>query len=164
MNTSNPFEIETTKPSSTLNVLTILSIIGSVISLIFSVVGYLFAETALEQKQKMIASGQVNELPGFVKSQYNQEAMRLAENMVDNKLPILITGIVSVILCFYGVMEMRKLKKQGYIIWLIGELLPLISTYLFIGIATFYGLGMLGIVVPLVFIILYTIYQKELIN
>jgi uncharacterized BrkB/YihY/UPF0761 family membrane protein len=164
MNTNNPFEIETTKPSSTLNVLTILSIIGSVISLIFSVVGYLFAETALEQKQKMIASGQVNELPSFVKSQYNQEAMRLAENMVDNKLPILIIGLVSVILCFYGVMEMRKLKKQGYIIWLIGELLPLISTYLFIGIATFYGLGLLGIIVPVVFIILFTIYQKELIN
>jgi uncharacterized BrkB/YihY/UPF0761 family membrane protein len=124
----------------------------------------LFAETALEQKQKMIASGQVNELPGFVKSQYNQEAMSLAENMVDNKLPILITGLLSVILCFYGVMEMRKLKKQGYIIWLIGELLPLISTYLFIGIATFYGLGLLGIVVPVVFIILYTIYKKELTN
>ena len=162
MNTNNPFEIETNKPSTGLNVLTILSIIGSVLSLIFSVVGYLFAESALEQKQKVIASGQLNDMPGFLKSQYTPEAMKLAENMVDNKLPILIMGLVSVVLCLYGAIEMRKLKSQGYILWLVGELLPIVATVIFIGAGTFSGLGLIGLVIPVVFIILFTVYKKEL--
>jgi len=162
MNTNNPFEIETNKPSTVLNVLTILSIIGSVLSLIFSVVGYLFAESALEQKQKVIASGQLNDLPGFLKGQYSPEAMKLAENMVDNKLPILIMGLVSVALCLYGAIEMRKLKSQGYTLWLVGELLPIAATFLFIGAGTFSGLGLIGLVIPIVFIVLFTVYRKEL--
>jgi hypothetical protein len=162
MNTNNPFEIETNKPSSTLNVLTILSIIGSILSFIFSVVGYLFAEQALEQKQKVISSGQVSSLPEFLKSQYSKAAMEQAENMVTNKLPLLIIGIVSAALCLYGVIEMRKLKKQGFVLWLTGELLPIVATCLLIGAGTFSGLGMFGLVVPAVFIIFYFVYSKEL--
>lgn len=159
---NNPFETNTDKSSTTLNVLTILSIIWSAISVILSIVGYVFAERALEEKHKAIESGMVNGLPDFLKSQYTPEAIELAQNVVNNKLPILIIGLLSAILCLYGAIEMRKLKKQGYPLWLIGESLPIAATFIFIGAGTYAGFGLIFLFFPAVFIVLYTVYRKEL--
>jgi hypothetical protein len=48
-------------------------------------------------------------------------------------------------------------------LWLIGEIIPLIGTMLFLGAASLSGFGLIGIVFPIIFIILYTVYRKELI-
>jgi hypothetical protein len=70
---------------------------------------------------------------------------------------------VAMLLCLYGAMEMRKLKKQGFIFWLVGELLPIATTIFFIGAAAFNGFGLLNLLFPVIFIILYFIYRKDLV-
>ncbi len=164
MNTNNPFEIESNKPSSFLNVLTILSIIGSIIALLQAVFGFFTADKNYENMKKTMSSTELDNAPGFVKGMFNEKTLMMAEKMADNKLPILITGILGAIICLWGAIEMRKLKKQGYTLWMIGELLPLIAVSIFIGAAAFSGLSLIGYLFPLLFIILYTVYRKELKN
>ena len=63
-------------------------------------------------------------------------------------------------------MQMRKLKQQGYYLWLIGEILPVIGSVLFLGAAAFAGGFMVYIIygILVLFIILYTMQRKYLIN
>jgi hypothetical protein len=87
----------------------------------------------------------------------------MSRKAMENRMPLLIVGLLGSALCLYGALEMRKLKKQGYLLWLIGEIIPLIGTMLFLGAASLSGFGLIGIVFPIIFIILYTVYRKELI-
>ena len=57
---------------------------------------------------------------------------------------------------------MRKLQKNGYYMWLIGELLPIVGTLIFIGIGFFTGTTGFFLIFPLLFIILYTTQLKHL--
>ena len=84
-------------------------------------------------------------------------------SLIKIKLPILILSLVALSLCLYGAIEMRKRKKQGYILWLIGEILPIGTSLLFIGMLSMKGIGLIGIFIPLLFIILYTVNKKDLI-
>jgi hypothetical protein len=162
MNTTNPFEIETNKPSSFLNVLTILSIIGSIFSLLQAVFAFFTADKNYQSMKKTMSSPELDNAPGFVKGMFNEKTLMMAEKMADNKLPILITGVIGAVICLWGAIEMRKLKKQGYTLWMIGEMLPIVTVSIFIGAAAFSGLALIGYLFPLVFIILYTVYRKEL--
>jgi hypothetical protein len=55
------------------------------------------------------------------------------------------------------------LKVEGYFLWLIGEILPFISAVIFINAASTYrGFAIIGILIALVFIILYTVNKKYL--
>jgi hypothetical protein len=58
---------------------------------------------------------------------------------------------------------MRKLKKTGFYIYLIGELLPWLTTFIFIGAIAFGGLAIIfGILFTAVFVILYATQLKYL--
>jgi len=162
MISNNPFEVENNKPSSVLNVLTILSIIGSILALIQAVFGYFTAEKNYENMKKAMNNADMENAPGFVKSMFNEKTLMMAEHMADNKLPIMLTGVLGAVLCLWGAIEMRKLKKQGYALWMTGELLPMVALSIIIGEAAFSGLNLIGYVFPIVFIILYTVYRKEL--
>ena len=164
MSIENPFENSTelsVKPSSRLNVLTILTIIGSIMSLFSSIWGYFGADKNYEQIEKTMNSADYNNSPAFVKSMINQHTMELAQKLLENKIPLLIVGVIGSILCLYGAFAMRKLKKEGFMLWLIGELLPLMATLLFIGFGAFSGFSLLGLAFPVLFIVLYATCRKE---
>ena len=73
-------------------------------------------------------------------------------------------SLAAVILCIIGALQMRKLKKQGYTLYIIGELLPFVTSFAFIGMVAFSGFSMLfGVVITLVFILLYTFMRKQLV-
>jgi hypothetical protein len=63
-------------------------------------------------------------------------------------------------------MQMRNLKKQGYLIYVIGELLPILSFAIFIGFGGLFGgiAMMFSTLFALLFIILYTTQRKYLVN
>lgn len=158
----NPFVDNSDKPSSGLGTITVLTIIWSIITIIQAVWGYFTAEKNYEDLKNMLASGQFDEAPGFVKSMFNEETMSNLGKMLDNKLPIMICGLIGGILCLYGALEMRKLKKEGFFLWLTGELLPLASMLIFIGASSFSGLGLINLFFPMLFIVLYVVHVKEL--
>ena len=79
---------------------------------------------------------------------------------------ILVFSLVGIALCFYGAMQMRNLKKQGFIFYLIGELLPILAFAIFIGFGSIFGgvAAIFGFLFAAVFIVLYATQRKNLVN
>jgi magnesium-transporting ATPase (P-type) len=135
------------KMSGTLNVITILSIIGCIIQLLGSAWGFFSSKTSFENKDKVIEQMNSGKMPSWAKSM-----------MPD------MTHFEEIALCFYGVMQMRKLKKQGFLFYVIGELLPFLTSAFFIGTFTLAGTyAVVGFVIAAIFIILYATQRKNLI-
>ncbi len=144
-----------------INVLTILTIVGSAIAIISSVWQYFRAEKGYNDLVK--AQSNMEEAPAFVKKMMGPEMVEMARKSMEFKLPILLLGLVGAALCLYGALEMRKLKKQGYILWVVGEFLPVIAMALIVGTGVFAGFALFGLVIPVIFLILYSVNKKHLI-
>lgn len=162
----NMNEFDKPKLPTTLNVLTILTFIGCALQLLGVIFGYVGAKKNLDEKDKVIAQMTSGEMPGWAKS--FMPNMKNYEEMVtksyENRMPILLLGLIAVALCFYGALQMRKLKKQGYMLYVVGELLPLLSTALFLGMFAFSGIAFtIGIGLTILFILLYTTQRKHLV-
>jgi hypothetical protein len=147
------------KLSTGLNVLTILTFIGCAYELYNSVNGFFSGKKALAEMEK--AQEKLADAPAWARKFAGPEMMEMMQKGVENKVPILIIGLVSIALCVYGAMEMRKLKKQGYTLWLIGEVLPYVGTAIFV--PAFFGTFLaFFMIIPIIFIILYTVQRKNL--
>ncbi|MFN0081992.1 MAG: hypothetical protein ACKVOM_05690 [Ferruginibacter sp.] len=148
-----------------LNVLTILTIIWCVLSLGLSVFGFFSAKGSYEKKDQSIEMMKSTETPKFVRSMMGdpENFEKMIVKSYENRLPILILGIVSVALCFVGALQMRKRKKQGYLLYVIGELLPFVSLAFFVGFFALSGFGfIISAVIAALFIFLYTLQKKHL--
>lgn len=159
----NVNEFEKPKLPSGLNVLTILTIIGCVIGFISGIYSFMTSQKTYDSMKEAIEGGKMDNAPGWMKGMMSPETLIMYQKMHQNRLPILILTLVATALCFYGALEMRKLKKQGYTFWLIGELLPFATTIFFIGMIAFQGFGLLIALIPIIFIILYTVNRKYLV-
>jgi len=150
------------KLPSGLNVLTILSFIGCAIQFLGSLWAFYSAKTNYEQKDKMMEQMKSGNAPGWAKSMMPDEETLLKS--FENRLPILIISLVAIFLCFYGLLQMRKLQKQGYLFYVIGEVLPFVSLVLFIGTFAITGTAVIvSAAIALLFIIMYTTYRKDLV-
>jgi len=147
---------------STLNVLTILTFIGSAVELYNSLKNFFYGQEALQKLED--AQTKLEDAPAWARKLAGPEVVELAHKSLENRVPILILELVAIALCVYGAIEMRKLKKQGYILWLAGELLPIISILIFAGTLIFQTIAAIFFIFPLIFIILYTTQRKNLIN
>ncbi len=148
---------------SGLNVLTILTFIGCALALIGSVYSYISAAQSYETLSRM--QGTMDQMPGAVKSILGSDLLDIARKTYENRLPIMLLGVAGAALCFFGALQMRKLKKQGYILWLLGEVLPIIGSLIFIGFGVYSGFAfVLGLIFPIIFIVLYTVQRKYLVN
>lgn len=153
-------QIKPALPSG-LNVLTILTFVGSALALLSGIWSYISAEKSYENIQK--AQENLANAPGWVKGMMGPDAVEMAKKTMENKLPILLLTLASAALCIYGAMEMRKLKKQGFILWLVGEVLPIVASVIFIGFGIFKGVTLFIMLFPVLFIILYAVNRKHLI-
>jgi hypothetical protein len=147
-----------------LNVLTILTYIGCALGVFGAIIGYFTAATSYKTYETLGTNGLKTEnrtLDSFVSG-----AMEMAKKQYENRLMLLIFGLAGAALCFYGALQMRNLKKQGYLIYVIGEILPILSFAIFIGFGNLLGgIGMVFTTLfAAVFIILYTTQRKELVN
>ena len=163
---NNPLEFigAVSKPKGLLNILTILSIIGSVLGYLTSVVGFIGAKKNYDDYKALFESGKMNEMPSFMKAFVNADAIVLYQKMFEQRIPILVIGLISSTLCLYGALEMRKFKLQGYYVWLIGEVLPYVTTFVLIGSMAFSGWSLISLLIPAALIGLYTSKKKELVG
>lgn len=143
-----------TKIPSMLNVLTILTFIGNGLGVIGSFYSY---GTAASNYDRMVQlQDKMDQVPGVLKSMMGPDPVGTARRTLDNRLPILLLTLVGCVLCFYGALMMRKLKKTGFSIYIIGDVVPYVALFLFIGTGAVSGFGALfGIVITLLFVILY---------
>ena len=153
---------EPRKTTDTINVLSILTFIGSGLSVLFQCY---YAFNAKKLLDTTIASQQnMDKAPAWARNLQGPDPIGIATRTYENRIPINLLGLIAVILCVYGAIEMRKLKKTGFYIYVIGELvLPLLTTYLFIGAAALSGIRLVFTVFfMLLFIILYATQLKHM--
>ena len=152
---------------SGLNVLTILTFVGCVISLFASVSGFLRAKTAFETKDDIIEKLNSGKTPTWVKGFMPdmEHFGELVTKSYENRIPILILGLISIGLCFVGALQMRKRKKQGFMLYVIGEVLPFLTSAIFIGLFSLTGgVAYFTFAVAGLFILMYAGQRKYLMN
>ena len=152
---------ETIKPKlpGGLNVLTILTFIGCAWELYSNIKNFIGGKKALEEMEK--AQEKLAEAPEWARKLAGPEVQEMMLQGLNNKVPLLIIGLIAIALCFYGALQMRKLKKEGYYLWLVGEILPFIGSVIFVP-AFFNTIFIYFSFFPLLFIVLYTIQRKHL--
>jgi hypothetical protein len=157
-NTENWLE-EPKKLPSMLNVLTILTFIAN--GLGFFSAFYSYFSAASNYDKVVQAQDKIDQLPDFAKKMMGPDPVGNARRMLDNRLPIMLLTLVGCLLCFYGALQMRQLKKTGFTIYILGDVVPLISLFIFIGASTLTGFtGIFGLIIIIVFIILYATQLK----
>jgi len=155
-------ETNTEVQYGSLKTLTVLTFVGCGLGYIFPIWGFLKADKNVTDIETAMSQP---DLPDFAKKFLTPEALENAKLMASNKLPILICYLIATTLCLVGAIQMRKLKQQGYYLWLIGEIFPLIAMAVFINIASIYsGFAIITPIFIVLFIILYTLQRKYLIN
>ena len=161
----NPEQSDMQKLPQMLNILTILTYIGCALGAISAIWNYVSASTAYKAYETLYGNESFKTENKAFDSVLSgaTEAVRKA---YENRMMIMVFALVGIALCFYGAMQMRNLKKQGYLIYVVGELLPTISFALFIGFGgLFGGIAMIfSTLFALLFIILYTTQRKYLVN
>lgn len=160
---SNLSEFDKPTLGSGLNVLTILTFIGSGISIIFSLASPAILKFSKGFMDKAATSGQELTSKQLDDMEKGRQAIELAQA---NIIPSIIVGVLGAILCIVAAIMMRKLKKDGYWIYIAGELLPLITAFILMGTSQFTGVFSIIIAVglPALFIVLYTLEKKNLVN
>jgi hypothetical protein len=144
-----------------LNVLTILTFIGSGLGVLTSIYGFINARASYEKMVEM--QDKMDQMPAFVKKFTGPDPVGASLKMLDNRTPITLLTLVACGLCIYGAMQMRKRKKMGFSVYVLGEILPLLTSFIFLGTASMGGFGFIfGILLYAVFIILYATQLKYL--
>jgi len=155
--------VEKPKLPGSLNVLSILTFIGCGIGLLFSFGGFAFMEWSLKMMDKAQSDGNAKLSDKQINDMENSRL--IIEKMMAHKWPLILIGLVGIGLCFYGVLMMRKLKKDGFYIYTVGELLPTIASTVLLGFSTQFNGVMsyvFGLVIPILFVILYANNLKYL--
>jgi hypothetical protein len=146
------------KLPSTINVLTILTFIANGLGFILAFVGYFRAQASYDATVKSTAD--LDKAPDWARKMAGPHPVETAQAMLDNKLPVLIISVVASVLCFYGAVQMRKLKKSGFSLYILGDIVPF-TTGIFIGFDVFatitYGFI---IAITILFVILYATQLK----
>jgi len=149
------------KLPSGLNVLTILTFIGCGIFGLFTLLLPVIYKFSLNMMDKAASSGQELSAKQVAEMEKGRAAIELA---TQNMIPMMAIGMVGIILCFVGALWMRKLKKDGYWLYVAGELAPLLGSVLIMGTSQFTGITsvLLAVGFPVLFVILYTMQRKYL--
>jgi hypothetical protein len=152
---------EPEKKYGSLKTLTLLTFIGSGIAFLY----ILFTPAILNWSLKMIdraqSSGQEMSASQLQKISDGKKAIELAQA---NLVPLLIIGLLATIACVIGAIWMRKLRKDGFYLYLAAEILPIIAGFILMGMGQYNGIFsmIIGLAIPIVFIILYSVNFKYL--
>jgi len=153
---------EQEKPGS-IKTLTILTFIGNALGVLSGIWAYLKSTKNLADLETMRSKPEYEKMPEMFKGMFSADAIERARLMDANKLPLLIINLIGCILCIYGAIEMRKLKLNGFYVYVVGSILPFVGLLLFIGIGYFTGwAGYLAVGFTVLFIGLYYINSKYL--
>ena len=149
------FEVKPAVPNG-INVLSILSFIGSGFQLLGGIAAYLiipFSAKSVPETRGLEKTREMKPFSGFL--QWSADA---TIKQYEYRVPILIVTIITALICIYGVWQMRKLKKSGFTVYTIGELALPLFTAAVIDIWS----SILGFVIAILFIILFSVQRKYL--
>jgi hypothetical protein len=143
-----------------INVLTILTFIGSGLFALVSLWGFAKAKANYDMATTM----DVDKMPGFMKNMMGADYVEKARIAYENRVPLLLLALLGYAACIYGAIQMRQLKKNGFYVYAIGEIvIPLITLIVFTGMSSITSLGtMIGLCIYSLFIVIYATQLKYL--
>jgi hypothetical protein len=146
------------KLPSTINVLTILTFIANGFGFLWAFVTYARAHANYDTMVK--AQENLDKAPDWARKMAGPHPLETAQAMLDNRLPLLIISLIAAALCFFGALQMRKLKKTGFSFYILGDIVGF-ATGIFIGFDTLATItGGVIIAITLLFVILYATQLK----
>lgn len=137
-----------------LNVLTILTFIGSGLGVVGGLYNLATAESQradIERARSLMGDGD-----GF----FGKDMFDSALLMLDNLYLIQGTALAVAIACIVGAILMRKLKKSGYYLYLVASIISVAVPIAVVGMMG--GMMMFGVVFTLAFVIMYSVNVKHL--
>lgn len=152
-------DMDSQKLPSALNVLTILTFVGSAFGILGGIYNYFTICASIE---KFEAMGDT-QLKGAL-GKMMDSAMESAQKQCDNRTAIVIITVLACLLCVIGAVQMRNRKKSGFLVYAVGEILGPIAMLFFIGGGMMVGFQMIGLIIPIVFLILYATQRKHLVD
>lgn len=155
------YEIETLPQG--LNVLTILTYVGSAYQVLKTVYSY-FMSAVQVKMDSTITKTENKKLPPAV-GHFFDDARKMVQRQYENRTLILILSILTAAGCFYGALQMRKRKKAGFAVYAVSELIYPVVFMIITGysVNSLFGLIMLmGFIFPILFVVLYTFQRKHL--
>jgi len=166
MTETNPIELNSDGKQvipSGIKTLTILTFIGSGLSLVFVGLTPFLNKLFLGFMEKARTSGSELTAKQIEDMEKGKAVLELTSA---NMIPLMVIGFVSIALCVLGAVWMRKLKKDGFWIYVGGELLPVVGNFILLGTDQFTGVSsvVMAVAIPLVFIALYFRQMKYLVN
>jgi len=166
MTETNPIELNSEGKQiipSGIKTLTTLTFIGSGLSLVFVGLTPFLNKLFLGFMEKARTSGSELTAKQIEDMEKGKAVLELTSA---NMIPLMVIGFVSIALCVLGAVWMRKLKKDGFWIYVGGELLPVVGNFILLGTDQFTGVSsvVMAVAIPLVFIALYFRQMKYLVN
>ena len=143
-----------------LNVITILTFVGCGVFAIGNIYSFSHAQKGYDDLVQ--AQDKLADAPEFLKSMAGPKMVEVARLSLENRVPILLLALVGYGLCLYGAIRMRALKKEGFPVYVLGQLVPVVASFIFLGTGSFGGLALIGLLFPVVFIILYATQLKNM--
>lgn len=146
----------------TLKTLTVLTFIGCGVSYLFILLMPSINRFLLGMMDKAMSSGKELSAKELADIEKGKEVIALTQV---HMIPLIIVGIIATTLCLVGAIWMRKLKKDGFWMYSAGEIMPVITNFIFLGTAQFSGVMsvVIGLAVPALFISLYAMQRKHLV-
>lgn len=161
---SDLFQEQPSRQHDILNTLTMLTFIGCAIGyigLLLNISSWKDYENRLAEARQMEEELSNSE----VGSNLLKGSAELLERSHEHRYVLAGSALLFTTMCLVGAMRMRKRRKSGYPIYVIGELAPLVISAALLGFGFFNGvLMLLSAIVAVVFVILYTLQRKHLVN
>jgi magnesium-transporting ATPase (P-type) len=161
---SDLFQDQRTPSYGMLKTLTVLTFIGCAIAYIglcINIASWGNYEKQLAEAQQMEEQMSNN----AIGAKLLQGSVEMVQKSHEHRYILAATALIFTTMCLIGAMRMRKLRKSGYPIYVIGELAPLAVSGILLGFNFFSGIIMaLSAVFALLFVILYTTQRKYLVN
>ncbi|MEP6676094.1 MAG: hypothetical protein ABJA78_13110 [Ferruginibacter sp.] len=144
-----------------INVLTILTFIGCAVSVLGIFVMQWFGNLVTKVINDPASMDKMTE----AKRAQILKSKEMFDLYHENRIPLLIVVLLGVALCIWGAVKMRQRKKDGFYIYVFGEIAPIIASAVIIGFSVQYSSPLsyaLGMGIPLLFIILYSQQLKHM--
>ena len=161
LTSSDLIEEENSEMPKAINILTILTFIGCAINLLLIFLMKWLGSMVIKVANDPVAMEQMTDA--------RRAKILQSKTMFDlyhqNMIPLLIVTLAGVALCIWGAVKMRHLKKDGFYIYLLGEIAPIIASAVIIGFSVQYNSVtsyIAGLLIPILFIVLYSQQLKRM--
>jgi len=151
---------ETGKLPTGLKVLTILTFIGCGLGAIYTLCIPMLNDFFMKYLNEQLSSGKDLTAKQIASM---EQAKGMIEMSQQHMIPLMVVGGIGIVLCFVGALWMRKLKKDGFWLYVAGELAPIIGVGFILGFDFYTSVGnIVSAVIPVVFVLLYSAQRKHL--